>query len=343
METPRRTQTNVASPPRPNAAVAELPASPHPVTRRASSALRISRKVRGAAVPVGPCLAKALETRWQSYREQLRRCQKDFSEETVHELRVATRRLIAQLVLLSCVIRSASLEKARRILKRRMVALGELRDTQVQLTFIEGQATRFPALGRMFTWLEQRERRLARPAAKRVGRFKTKKLDKWVNALIHEIRAKGRGARAQNRLASAVLEATANAFAEAVGRRRAIDLADLGTIHQTRVAFKRFRYMVESLSPGITGLSKRQLRALAYYQRKMGIIQDLKVLEECAAGFILEDKKAEIPLRPFGRYLRQRRARALRSFLKSADRLFQFWPPAKLMAAPEPAATGSAE
>jgi CHAD domain-containing protein len=50
------------------------------------------------------------------------------------------------------------------------------------------------------------------------------------------------------------------------------------TVHQTRIAFKRFRYMLESLSPAITGPSRRQLRALAYYQRKMGIIQDHEVL-----------------------------------------------------------------
>jgi CHAD domain-containing protein len=342
METPRRTETNVASSPRPNAAVAELLASQHPAAPRASSALRTSPEVRGRAVSVAPCLADALETRWQSYREQLRGCQKDFSEGTVHELRVATRRLIAQLVLLSCVIHSASLEKARRILKRRLVALGELRDTQVQRAFIADQAARFSELALMGAWLERRERRLARPAAKLVGRFKTRKLEKWVRALIHDVRAKGRGARAESRLASAALEAAANAFAEAVGRRRAIDLADLRTIHQTRVAFKRFRYMVESLSPDITGLSKRQLRELAYYQRKMGIIQDLEVLQACVARFTREDKKVETPLRPFSRYLRQRRARALRSYLKSSDRLFEFWPPASLMAASDRVATRSA-
>jgi CHAD domain-containing protein len=301
---------------------------------------RNSRAVR--APEVGPCLAEALETRWRSYREELRGCQEDFSEEGVHELRVATRRLIAQLVLLSCVIRSASLEKARRILKRRMVALGELRDIQVQRAFIEGQAARFPELELMRAWLQRRERRLAKSADRRVSSFKTKKLEKCVHALTDDLSAKSSGARTQSRLASAVLRATASAFAEAVERRQAIDLADLGTIHQTRVAFKRFRYMVESLSPGITGLSKRQLRALAYYQRKMGMIQDLEVLQACVGRFIREDKLTEGSLRPFRRYLQQRRGRALRSFLRSADRLFEFWPPASLMAASDLVATRSA-
>ena len=100
--------------------------------------------------------------------------------------------------------------------------------------------------------------------------------------------------------------------------------------------------MVESLSPALTGLGKRQLRALAYYQRKMGIIQDLEVMQRCVARFLREHQRAEAALRPFCRHLRQRRLRALRSFLKSADRLFDFWPPARLAAPAEFASTRNA-
>jgi hypothetical protein len=70
------------------------------------------------AVPVGPYLAAGLERRWQSCRKQLRQCQAECSVEAVHELRVATRRLLAQFTLLSCVEPSTPIEKARRILKR---------------------------------------------------------------------------------------------------------------------------------------------------------------------------------------------------------------------------------
>ena len=89
---------------------------------------------------------------------------------------------------------------------------------------------------------------------------------------------------------------------------------------------------MESLSPGIAGLSRRQLRALAYYQRKMGIIQDLEVMQACVDRYTREDKKRGALLQRFSRHLRQRRARTLRSFLESADRIFEFWPPAALAA-----------
>ncbi len=153
-------------------------------------------------------------------------------------------------------------------------------------------------------WLKRRERRLAKAAAEKVNRFKTRKLARWISALIGHLTANAGRSRTQSRLAFGVLRAAANAFAEAVERRRAIDLADLRTIHQTRVAFKRFRYMLESLSPGITGLSKRQLRALAYYQRKMGIIQDLEVMQACVARYAQGDKKRAALLERFSRHLR---------------------------------------
>jgi CHAD domain-containing protein len=150
--------------------------------------------------------------------------------------------------------------------------------------------------------------------------------------MIADLTASAGAPLVQNRLAAAVIRATARAFAEAMERRKAIDLADLRTVHQTRVAFKRFRYMVEVLSPGLTGLSKRQLRALAHYQRKMGIIQDLQVMQACLPRYIGQNKKRESLLRPFNRYVQQRPARALRFILKSADRLSAFWPPARLAA-----------
>ena len=297
-----------------------------------STTLSLSFTPRSAPRAVGSVLAAALDSRWQLYRGQLRRSQEKFSEEAVHELRVATRRLLAQLTLLSCAAPSASLEKARRLLKRRLAALGDLRDTQVQRLFTEQKVASFPELVLLRGWLLRRERRLAKSARRKVSQFKTRKLERWVAGMIGDLNANAGRSRAQTQLASAVLRAAAQAFAEAAERRQAIDLADMRTIHQTRVAFKRFRYILESLSPDLTGLSRRQLRALAYYQRKMGIIQDLEVLQACVARYTRQDRKREVLLKRFVGHLRQRRARALRSFLKSADRIFDFWPPATVAA-----------
>ena len=291
---------------------------------------------------VGPFLARSLGARWELYRAQLRSCQKEFSEETVHELRVATRRLMAQIVMVSFVTPGKAADKTRRVLKRRLKALGELRDTHVQRLFIERHLARFPGLFLVRDFLQRRERRLEKAAAAKVKAFKARKLEALILKLGDRLASRPSWAGRPDRLLNVVVGATGQAFAEVVRRRQAIDPAEPGTIHRTRIAFKKFRYMVESLSPDLTGLEKRDLRALAYYQRRMGNLQDLEVMQQCITAYVAGDPGREAVLRPFVRYLKARRARALRGFLASADDLFAFWPPGSAAAGAEPPAAQAA-
>jgi hypothetical protein len=84
--------------------------------------------------------------------------------------------------------------------------------------------------------------------------------------------------------------------------------------------------MVESLSPAITGLGRKQLGALARYQRKMGAIQDLGVILSCVTEYLEHHDYAQPLFERFCRYLRRQRARAVAAFMNSADGLFGFWP-----------------
>jgi CHAD domain-containing protein len=231
--------------------------------------------------------------------------------------------------MLGCITSGPTATEARRVLKRRLKRLGELRDTQVQRLFIERNLARFPELIFVRDLLRSRERRLEKGAAAKVKGFKTQKLERCTLALEQHLARKPAQAARADRLATMVAEATAKAFADVVRRRQAIDPANASTVHRTRIAFKKFRYMVESLSPEFTGLGKRELRALAHYQRRMGILQDLEVMQHCITGFVQEHRGMESLLAPFSRHLRASRARALRSFLKSADELYAFWPPSQ--------------
>jgi CHAD domain-containing protein len=273
-----------------------------------------------------------LQKRWDLYREQLRSCQEGFSEETVHQLRVATRRLIAQLAMIEAVTPGETAQRVRRILKRRLKALGDLRDTHVLRLFIERRLERYPELTVVWNSLQRREHRMEKSVAAEVQGFKSRKLGRWISGVSLRLGLDPAEARGPQRMASGVEQATAQAFAEVVKRRRAIDPSHPGTIHRTRIAFKKFRYMVESLSPEFTGLAKSDLRALGRYQRRMGIIQDLEVMQQCITDYVREHDGMEESLRPFSRYLQDSRARKLRSFLNSADDVFCFWPPSRVKA-----------
>jgi len=299
--------------------VVPMPA-PQPVRRTRPAARR-------ASVKAGPWLAAALQTRWESYCAQLQRCREEPTEEAVHELRVATRRLIAQLFLLSAVVPGAAPGNAHRFLKERLKALGELRDVQMLRRFFDGQTSAFPELILVRDALARLERRLIKLAGRQVARFKSRKLENWIAGITDDLTANSGSRRVQRALHAAVLRATDNAFREVVERRLAIDALDLRTIHRPRVAFKKFRYMVESLSPAITGLGRKQLGALARYQRKMGAIQDLGVILSCVTEYLENHGYAQPLFERFCRFLRRRRARAVATFVSSADGLFAFWPP----------------
>jgi len=291
------------------------------------TAIKMPLASGGQLVASDAWFAKVLGGRWETYRERLDACREEPSEEAVHELRVAIRRLLSQFVLLGRVIPDRQPQKARRILKRQLQSLGKLRDTTVQRVFIEKQLTKFPELSVLRIRLGRRERKLTKTASRQVNHFKTNKLEKWLRVIITRLTSDSKDAARRDRLTALALRRTEEAFAETIALRRLIDFSDSRTIHRTRIAFKRFRYSVESLRFELTGLAKRDLRKLAYYQRRMGIIQDIEVIQASVADFMQQHDGVRGLMVPFCGYLRRRRSSALRAFRASVDQLSSFWPP----------------
>ena len=68
-------------------------------------------------------LLKMLDMRCQRYQDCFRLCQKEFSREAVHDLRVATRRLLTMLEILETLFLGMQGRKLRRELKRQLDCL----------------------------------------------------------------------------------------------------------------------------------------------------------------------------------------------------------------------------
>jgi len=330
-------QSNVDSLPPPNSDIAlwaKLAAngSSPPLTSPLSSCqtepqtepLPKLRARRRAAGP-GFWLRETLLSRWKSYQERLEECQKKPTVESIHQLRVASRRLISQFVLLSQILPIRNGEKARKILKRQLESLGALRDTQVQQIFIKRQVVRFPDLAGVLNRLERSEAFLVKRASRKICAVKTKKLQKWIWGIVKVFEQQALNRRLEGELASSALSSAGAAFAEVVQRWRMIDRRDVRTIHRTRVAFKKFRYIVECLPPELSGFGGSELRTLARYQRRMGNIQDFDVILGSVQSFMKHHEHSH--LKAFCRYFGNRRTRAVREFLKTSNRLFEFWPP----------------
>jgi CHAD domain-containing protein len=270
-------------------------------------------------------LAGSLKQQWKRYRKQLKRCQHECSPRAIHAFRVETRRLVSTLELLGGFLPSRQVEKAQRILKRHRDTFDELRDAQVQLAAVSGVRRTFPALRPFYACLREREERLTRKTRKRLTKVRTGRLGKLITGCRGEVEEQLTKCAPRKALA-ALMRSVDRAFRRTRQLRGRIDGSDTWTIHRTRVAFKKFRYMVETLAEHLPAITEDRLAALRQYQTMMGEIQDAEVLLATLDKFLLRQEINLGAVRRFRAELLRRRQRLIRAYLKAADQLLEFWP-----------------
>jgi CHAD domain-containing protein len=272
-------------------------------------------------------LSVALAGQWRRYRKRLKRCQRKFSASAVHDSRIEMRRLLATLELVAVFIPERKLKKLRRALKDQLDEFDQLRDAQVQLAGVKPLRRAFPAAKKFHRWLRQREVRYIREALQAVKAVKTRRVGKRIVALEGELRRQQK--TTPDRAFGLAQDAIDNAFAGVTRFSRQVNAAAPPTIHRTRIAFKRFRYMVDALSPLLPAVTDKHRRAMRDYQSMMGDIQDLKVLLAALDEFIESEGKAPTIL-PLRAALVQRREKLVQVYVNAAPKLASFWPPKAL-------------
>jgi CHAD domain-containing protein len=286
---------------------------------------------------LGRHLQASFKRLWRSYRKKLKRCQEKFSEAAVHGLRVETRRLLSEVELLGVLVADdRRIAEVRRELKKRLDAFDDLRDTQVELGLIKKGLRSFPELKALREEQRRREKRLVKRLAKNVKSSSLAGLVRNMVALKRTLTTRFTDSESEDRLFNMLIGAVTRAHGDAAELGRRIKPSDTSAIHRTRVAFKKFRYMVESLHPVLRGVGRKQLEEMHDYQVLMGDIQDIEVLRARMDKLVGKKKIEEGSLRPFRRELARRQRALINEYLHLADRLFTFWPPAPNRAASEP-------
>jgi CHAD domain-containing protein len=271
-------------------------------------------------------LTASLKRQWKRYRKGLRRCQDRFSEGAVHESRVETRRLLSLLELLRPFLRGGQINRSQTALKEHLDTFDDLRDTQVQLLAIRKMRRLFPAAVPFYDYLLKREERFRRQTRSNIKRIRTKRLGKYITAFRQEMKcwpAEGLGEEVN----AMILKSVDTAFAKAGVLRQQIRPADTETIHRTRVAFKKVRYMIETLADYLPAVDERLLVAMHRYQTMMGDIQDAEVVLRTFDKFLLKNPVELAAARRLRRELQCRRQWLIRVYLGAADQLFEFWQP----------------
>ncbi len=274
----------------------------------------------------------AFDQRWDAYRKQFEAAQQQISEDVVHDLRVAARRLLSMLALLRTVDANAPTDKLRRFVKTQLDDLDELRDSQVMLEEISHIFENLPRLApieiyEFQVYLEDREKKLLRLAQKDLNAASPSDIEH----LVQELRLVAESHVRDELLFDKLLQAVDEANARVLERLQMVDAARPATIHRVRVAFKSFRYMIESVRPLVDGYPEDLVKCMHDYQDLMGSAHDVTVLLDTVHDFEAglsrhsKDGSPEFAARKIDSYYSRRLDRLVRLYLKRKDEFFNFW------------------
>lgn len=262
------------------------------------------------------------QERWEKFEKLLKDCREDFSLDNVHDLRVAARRLGASIEMLRELGSFPRLKKVQRALKEQIDGLDKLRDCQVMQAEVARALEAQPHLASLQAWLDQREKRLLHKAEKQVDAFdlsvSEKRKQKMDSSLEQEL--------TRPEVETELLTALDQAYKTATRRFGRIDAAHPASIHSLRLAFKKFRYMVEVVHPMLPNFPKRQLKRMHDHQSLMGDVQDGESFQALLDKF--GKKEPSLDLEPARRYFGDLRTQRIQAYMDAREELLNFWRPA---------------
>lgn len=272
-------------------------------------------------------LIDSLDKQRAAYRENLKLCRDEFSKKAVHDLRTSLRRLLATLDVIAFFTSASRIEKLSDRLKDQLDGFSDLRDIQVMLDRVSEDGNSLPDLEPFQNYLKKREKRKRRTGEKHVETIKPggdqKRLLK-IQEAVEDLSA--------DELDGKLPQAVDEAYLTVQQRYGDINPENLASVHHLRVAFKKFRYMVEAIYPCLSGFPEAQLERMHDYQTQMGNIHDGQVFLETLATFA-EDSDSDDP-EPVRRFYEQSLADKLSDFLRNKEDVLHFWRATPLVSFP---------
>jgi CHAD domain-containing protein len=280
-------------------------------------------KKNSSTPPVNHFLLEALDQRWKNYHAELKRCRAEFSNEAVHDLRSASRRMLAFIRLLNSISPRPRLQKLNRAFKDQLDEFDDLRDTQVVLAEISETIQELPQLQPFQETLQDREKRLLKSLRKKLKVIDLFDVSKRIRRIRESLNA---GSNSNGELVLQTLQAVDDAFLITRQRWNWINPAQATTIHRVRLAFKTFRYMVEIIHPLLHIFPFENLKYMHDYQSLMGEVQDVEVIMMTLTDIPVNT--ASFDPEPVRCYYERRHAQAIAAYIEDMNQLHTFWRPA---------------
>lgn len=202
-------------------------------------------------------------------------------ELSVHQARVASRRLREALPVLGASVDEAAVNRAGRRVRRITRALGPVRELDVTLLLLaeleqkNAASTRAIARVRAAVIEERQKRRRVM-----LAEITPSRLEKLRKRLVEVAAPETRKQPSRTAIAEAAAQAAARArkLRAAIDRAGGIYLAD--RLHRVRIEAKKLRYALEIQRELTQSRSTARLNRLKHYQDLLGRVHDLEVLIE---------------------------------------------------------------
>jgi CHAD domain-containing protein len=269
-------------------------------------------------LPVNRFLLAALDDRWKIYRLELKRCREEFSNEAVHDLRVASRRMLAFIRLMNSISPRPRLQKLKRYFKEQLDEFDDLRDTQVILAEISETLQELPQLQEFQDHLQSVEKRLLKMLRKQLRVIDLFDVSKRIRRLRESLKTD-----LSDDLVLKTFQAVDDAFLITKRRRDWANPAQATSIHRVRIAFKTFRYTVEIVHPLVGNFPVENFRRMHDYQSLMGEIQDVEVILQALTDAPVN--VASFDPEQVRRYYEGCHAKAISAYMENINQLDTFW------------------
>jgi CHAD domain-containing protein len=273
-------------------------------------------------------LRESLGDRWKAFRKRVhrglpRRAGRPQTDDAVHDLRTSARRLLSVLESIKAVRDGKAVRRLSKRVKRILDRLSVPRDLSVERTTLArvgGNAGSLRGIERKldldYHASVERSRRL-------LDRVELDELRDEKKGIARRLRRSRGGERSLER---DLLGAARAARDRVLERRAAVDPNRVQTLHQLRVALKKFRYLMEVVSPLVPGTTEAGLEALHALQTTLGDLHDLEVLSGAISGYL--SGGSPVPprtLSPVLLNLEREHHRMLRSLLQTVDPILDAW------------------
>jgi CHAD domain-containing protein len=250
-----------------------------------------------AETPLGEAARRTLRARLDAVHKYLNLVvKKDEDPESVHQLRVSSRRSSAALDMFEDCLPSKVHSKAKKKLKKLRRAAGAARDWDVFLQSFKSRTV--PAKARdglkLVIGYALSQRQAAEAQLDTAARDLSKKFGKLAKNVVASVRRPKKSSKSQTlaELAREALLPLARDLSKAADR----DLTDPDNLHQVRIAGKRLRYAMEILAPAFESSFRNELYpAVQEMQDILGEANDSRFAMARIKGLLEQLEKNSTP------------------------------------------------